>query len=118
DYHPIVELAARTAARLPEAGTSAQTAVPVTRVVAPPRARWLTGGAGHWLLELRAADDEGLLAKVAAELEAGGVNVDWATVSTLGATAVDTFSVTLPDESVAAREALTAAVLAVCAPAR
>ncbi|MGB3303486.1 MAG: [protein-PII] uridylyltransferase [Gordonia sp. (in: high G+C Gram-positive bacteria)] len=118
DYHPIVELAARTAARLPEAGNSAQTAVPVTRVVAPPRARWLTGGAGHWLLELRAADDEGLLAKVAAELEAGGVNVDWATVSTLGATAVDTFSVTLPDESVAAREALTAAVLAVCAPAR
>ncbi|ALG86721.1 protein-PII uridylyltransferase [Gordonia phthalatica] len=118
DRDPVAELAAKTAQRLPQAGLSLRTAVPVTRVVAPPRARWLPGPDDRWLLELRSADDEGLLARVAAELEKAGGDVAWATVATLGATAVDTFSIRLPDDGPAVREAMSAAVLAVCSPMR
>lgn len=115
---PVAELAARSAAREPNAGFALGNAVPISKVVAPPRARWLPGPDGRWLLELRSADDEGLLARVAAELERVGVDIEWATVSTLGATAVDTFCLRLADGSVAVRESVSAAVLAVCAPLR
>ncbi|WFN94380.1 [protein-PII] uridylyltransferase [Gordonia sp. LUNF6] len=118
DRDPVAELAARAAARLPEAGVSGRPAVPVSRTAAPPRARWLAGPHGRPLLELRAADDEGLLARVAAELEKARADVAWAKVSTLGATAVDTFCLSLPDDGPAARHAVAAAVLAVCAPTR
>ena len=118
DRDPVAELAAKAAAREPQAGLSLRAAVPVTRVVAPPRARWLPGPDERWLLELRSADDEGLLARVAAEVEKAGGDVTWATVATLGATAVDTFAIRLPDDGLAAREALSAAVLAVCSPMR
>ncbi|EGD55642.1 [protein-PII] uridylyltransferase [Gordonia neofelifaecis] len=115
---PVAELAARAAARQPEAGLSGRPAVPVSRIAAPPRVRWLSGPDGHPLLELRAADDEGLLARVTAELERSDADIAWATVSTLGATAVDTFCVDLRRDDAAARESIAAAVLAVCAPVR
>ncbi|MBM7367558.1 [protein-PII] uridylyltransferase [Gordonia hydrophobica] len=118
DRDPVAELAAKSAARQPAAGQSSRLAVPVTRVVAPPRARWLPAAGDDCLLELRSADDEGLLARIAAELEKAGGDIAWATVATLGATAVDTFCVRLSTDDPAAREAVSAAVLAVCAPMR
>jgi [protein-PII] uridylyltransferase len=48
---------------------------------------------GAVVLELRAADRIGLLHKIAGALEQCGVDVQWARVSTLGATVVDSFSI-------------------------
>ncbi|MGB3698704.1 MAG: [protein-PII] uridylyltransferase, partial [Gordonia sp. (in: high G+C Gram-positive bacteria)] len=102
----------------PPAGRAGQTAVPVSRIAAPPRVRWLPGPAGQWLLELRAVDDDGLLARVSAELERARCDIAWATVSTLGATAIDTFCLGLGDGGAPARESIAAAVLSVCTPMR
>ncbi|WP_268896115.1 [protein-PII] uridylyltransferase [Gordonia zhaorongruii] len=98
----------------------ADAAVPVSRPTAPPRVQWLgrtdatSDGIGPVLLELRAVDDEGLLARVTAELQKLGADVEWAKIATMGATAVDTFCVRLADHSDSARAQITAAVLAVC----
>ncbi|GEE02440.1 bifunctional uridylyltransferase/uridylyl-removing enzyme [Gordonia spumicola] len=111
DVH--AELARRAAAGGPV--RVGEHAVPASRVTPPPRVSWLAGAEkGRDLLELRARDDEGLLARVAAELDRSGVDVAWATVATMGATAVDTFAVVLPDDSDAARGQIAAAVLSVC----
>ncbi|WP_347954456.1 [protein-PII] uridylyltransferase [Gordonia aichiensis] len=118
DRDPVAELAARAAAARPPAGRAGQTAVPVSRIAAPPRVRWLPGPAGQWLLELRAVDDDGLLARVSAELERARCDIAWATVSTLGATAIDTFCLGLGDGGAPARESIAAAVLSVCTPMR
>ncbi|SDG35125.1 UTP--GlnB (protein PII) uridylyltransferase, GlnD [Lentzea fradiae] len=64
--------------------------------VDPPPAKvlWFDDEAtGAVVLELRAADRIGLLHRVAAALEQCGVDVQWARVSTLGATVVDSFSI-------------------------
>ncbi|WP_308192350.1 [protein-PII] uridylyltransferase [Gordonia zhenghanii] len=112
DIH--AELAKRTAER----GVAAQVgraAVPASRIAAPPRVRWLDAAEpGQDLLELRSRDDAGLLARVTGELERSGLDIAWATVATMGATAVDTFCLTLPEQSDDARGVFAAAVLAVC----
>ncbi|WP_341267578.1 MULTISPECIES: [protein-PII] uridylyltransferase [Gordonia] len=107
-------LAKRIADRKPAVGVGSA-AVPTARTTPPPRVAWLRSPEKErQLLELRAQDDEGLLARVSAELDRCGVDVVWATVATMGATAVDTFCVVLPDDSPATRERVAAAVLAVC----
>ncbi|RZS34658.1 UTP--GlnB (protein PII) uridylyltransferase GlnD [Herbihabitans rhizosphaerae] len=60
----------------------------------PPKVLWFDGeaGSGDVVLELRAADRIGLLHRVAEALEAAGVGVHWARVSTVGATVVDSFA--------------------------
>lgn len=90
-------------------------AVPALFAVAPPRLRWLDTG-DELLLELRAADFPGLLAKVTAVLEECGVNVTRALVDTLGSTVVDTFAVELPTTGRQGRTRVATAVLEVCGP--
>ncbi|MEZ5211866.1 [protein-PII] uridylyltransferase [Gordonia sp. (in: high G+C Gram-positive bacteria)] len=88
-------------------------------VLAPPRASWVVDPAtGSLLLEVRAADRAGLLARIAAVLERAGADIVWATVTTLGSTVIDTFCVRLSRDTPAVRDDLAAAVLRVCpAPA-
>ncbi len=60
----------------------------------PAKVLWFDDEAtGAVVLELRAADRIGLLHKIAGALEQCGVDVQWARVSTLGATVVDSFSI-------------------------
>jgi [protein-PII] uridylyltransferase len=60
----------------------------------PARVLWFDDEAtGAVVLELRAADRIGLLHRVAGALEQCGADVQWARVSTLGATVVDSFSI-------------------------
>jgi [protein-PII] uridylyltransferase len=107
-------LAKRIADRKPPVAVGSA-AVPTARTTPPPRVSWLRSPEKErQLLELRAQDDEGLLARVSAELDRCGVDVVWATVATMGATAVDTFCLVLPDDSPATRERVAAAVLSVC----
>jgi [protein-PII] uridylyltransferase len=62
---------------------------------APPRVVWAVDGATDaTILELRAADDVGLLFRVARALDVAGVEVRAARISTLGADVVDAFYLT------------------------
>jgi len=62
------------------------------REAAPPRVVWAVDGATDaTILELRAADDVGLLYRVAHALELAGANVRAARISTLGSNVVDAF---------------------------
>jgi [protein-PII] uridylyltransferase len=87
-----------------------------------PRVLWFdneAGGSGAVVLEVRAADRIGLLHGVADALERCGADVLWARVSTLGGTAVSSFSLATvgggaPD--VAWRTAIEQAVLAATVP--
>ncbi|SIS12422.1 [protein-PII] uridylyltransferase [Williamsia sterculiae] len=93
-------------------------AVPALFAIAPPRILWLDtyDDDGSVILELRAGDRLGLLARVAAVIERAGATIAWARVSTLGGTVVDTFNVTMTDDSPAARAAMEAAILDVVPP--
>jgi [protein-PII] uridylyltransferase len=85
---------------------------------APPRVVWAVDGATDaTILELRAADDVGLLYRVARALELAGANVRAARISTLGSDVVDAFYLVgdwPPGERRAAAEH---AVLAAASPA-
>ncbi|MFJ8961292.1 [protein-PII] uridylyltransferase [Lentzea sp. NPDC102401] len=60
----------------------------------PSKVLWFDDEAtGAVVLELRAADRIGLLHRIAGALEQCGADVQWARVSTLGATVVDSFSI-------------------------
>lgn len=87
--------------------------------LAPPRATWIDdAAAGALLLEVRAADRPGLLARLTQVLERHGAEILWATVTTLGSTVIDTFSLGLARDTAGARTDLAGAVLRVCpAPA-
>lgn len=98
--------AERVPARRPEASTR-------RAVRAEPKAGWVDSPAGP-LLEVRAVDERGLLADIAAVLERRGLGIDWATVTTLGSTVIDTFAVTLERDTPAVRAQIVDAVLAVC----
>ncbi len=88
---------------------------PSAPVLAPPRCEWIDDPVtGAVLLEVRATDAPGLLARLAGVLEARGADIAWATVTTLGATVIDTFALTPARDTPAARAELAAAVLAVC----
>lgn len=70
--------------------------VPVSGPTAPPRILWFDSTPGRLLIEVRAADRPGLLARLAAALERAGADIVWAKVTTRGSTADDVFCVVLP----------------------
>ncbi len=106
-----LDLGARLAAKEQAYGESPGTGGPPEQGP-PPRVLWLPDGAAV-VLELRAADRTGLLHGVGRALEEQGVVVQWAKVSTLGASAVDVFALDLgSDDTPVRRDEIAAAVLA------
>jgi [protein-PII] uridylyltransferase len=88
------------------------------REAAPPRVFWAVDQATDaTILELRAADDVGLLYRVAHALELAGASVRAARISTLGADVVDAFYLVGDWSAAAERAAVERAVLAAAAPA-
>ncbi|WP_082789450.1 [protein-PII] uridylyltransferase [Tsukamurella pseudospumae] len=88
-------------------------AAPPLRVPAPPRLRWFDGAPGTVVLEVRAGDTPGLLARIAGALDDAGLDVRWARVATLGATVVDAFCLTVPADEPSLRARAEGAVIAV-----
>ncbi|RDH10557.1 ACT domain-containing protein, partial [Tsukamurella pulmonis] len=88
-------------------------AAPPLRAAAPPRLRWFDGAPGTVVLEVRAGDTPGLLARVAGALDDAGLDVRWAKVATLGATAVDVFCLDVTGAESELRARAESAVLAV-----
>ncbi len=87
----------RDAATNPARPGEAPDAVPVNRVPAPPRVLWHDGSAAdHPVVEIRAADRPGLLAKLTGVFERAGVDIEWAKVTTLGSSVVDAFCIVVP----------------------
>lgn len=72
------------------------TGVPMAGPAAPPRILWFEGTAGRLILEVRAADRPGLLARLADALEGARAEIVWAKATTLGSTVDDVFCVVLP----------------------
>ena len=68
------------------------------------------------ILELRAADDVGLLYRVSHALELAGANVRAARISTLGSDVVDAFYLLGDWSSAAARSTVERAVITAAAP--
>ena len=84
---------------------------------APPRVVWAVDQATDaTILELRAADDVGLLYRVARALELAGANVRAARISTLGSDVVDAFYLVGDWSSETARSAVERAVLEAAVP--
>lgn len=64
---------------------------------APPLIRWHDGARpDRRLVEVRAHDRAGLLAILTAVFERAGVDIDWAKITTLGASAIDVFAISAP----------------------
>ncbi|MEB3032660.1 [protein-PII] uridylyltransferase [[Mycobacterium] nativiensis] len=85
--------------------------VPVSGPTAPPRILWVEGTPGRPIIEVRAADSPGLLARLAAALERAGADIVWAKVTTRGSTVDDVFCVVLAasaDRKMVERHLLTA----------
>jgi [protein-PII] uridylyltransferase len=81
----------------------APAAVPVNQVPAPPRVLWSDGAApGALIVQIRATDRAGLLARLTAVFERDGVDIAWAKVTTLGSSVVDAFCISVPEEGSAA----------------
>ncbi len=74
----------------------ARTGVPVHQSTAPPRMLWFDGTSGRVIIEIRASDRTGLLARLTGALERAGADIIWAKVTTLGAMVDDVFCVALP----------------------
>ncbi|MFE3291950.1 [protein-PII] uridylyltransferase [Rhodococcus sp. NPDC059234] len=89
--------------------------VPVQYAQAPPRIIWFDSATdGQAIVELRTEDRLGLLCRLAAAFEQHGVDVQWARVSTLGASVVDAFGLDLGGtDSRVTRQDVEAAILAV-----
>ncbi|WP_137723584.1 [protein-PII] uridylyltransferase [Prescottella subtropica] len=92
-------------------GDRTGTAVPVQYALAPPKVLWFDRDGGDVVVEVRAEDRLGLLGRLARVFERHGADVRWATVSTLGASVVDTFCLRLADGDT--RDRLEKAVLSV-----
>jgi [protein-PII] uridylyltransferase len=87
------------------------------REAAPPRVVWAMDAATDaTILELRAADDVGLLYRVAHALELAGANVRAARISTLGSDVVDAFYLLGDWSAAGARSAVERAVVTSAAP--
>ena len=70
-------------------------AVPINHVAAPPKILWSEGPQpGELVVQIRATDRAGLLARLTAVFERDGVDIAWAKVTTLGSSVVDVFSIT------------------------
>ena len=64
---------------------------------APPLIRWHDGNQpDRRLVEVRAHDRTGLLAILTVVFERAGVDIDWAKITTLGASAIDVFAISAP----------------------
>lgn len=104
----------RTGSRPPRAGVSRSSRA----AAAPPRVVWAMDGATDaTILELRAADDVGLLHRVAHALELAGANVRAARISTLGSDVVDAFYLVGDWSDAAARSVVEEAVVRAARPA-
>lgn len=76
----------------------ARAGVPINHAPAAPRILWSEGPApGEMVVQIRAADRVGLLARLTAAFERDGVDIAWAKVTTLGSSVVDVFGVTIGD---------------------
>jgi [protein-PII] uridylyltransferase len=95
----------RDSTAAPKPVGEAPTAIPVHRQTAPPRILWLEGTPGRLIIEIRASDRIGLLARLTAALERAGVDIEWAKVTTVGSMVDDVFCVRLPARSAAAKSA-------------
>ena len=72
---------------------------------APPVIRWHDAGQpGRRLVEVRSTDRTGLLATLTAVFERAGVDIDWAKITTLGASAIDVFAISAPASEAACEE--------------
>jgi [protein-PII] uridylyltransferase len=72
-------------------------AVPISAVPAPPRVLWLDDTApGELVVQIRATDRAGLLARLTSVFERDGMDIAWAKVTTLGSSVVDAFCITVP----------------------
>ena len=96
---------------------SVSPAVPALFAQAPPKVIWFDGyDDSSVILELRAGDRVGLLARVSDVLEHHGANITWAKVATMGGSVVDSFCIRLPGDSSQTRDQLEQAILAVVPP--
>jgi [protein-PII] uridylyltransferase len=87
------------------------------RDAAPPRVMWAVDRATDaTIMELRAADDVGLLYRVARALELAGANVRAARISTLGSDVVDAFYLVGDWSAGSGRDNVERAVLAAATP--
>jgi [protein-PII] uridylyltransferase len=72
-------------------------AVPINHATAPPKILWSDGAEpGELVVQIRATDRAGLLARLTAVFERDGVDIAWAKVTTLGSSVVDVFSIVVP----------------------
>jgi [protein-PII] uridylyltransferase len=72
-------------------------AVPVNHTQAPPRVLWFDGHEpGELVVQIRANDRSGLLARLTAVFERDGIDIAWAKVTTLGSSVVDAFCIVVP----------------------
>jgi [protein-PII] uridylyltransferase len=70
-------------------------AVPINHAPAPPKILWSDGAEpGELVVQIRATDRAGLLARLTAVFERDGVDIAWAKVTTLGSSVVDVFDIT------------------------
>ena len=73
--------------------------------VAPPLIRWHDAGQpDRRLVEVRSTDRTGLLAILTAVFEWAGADIDWAKITTLGASAIDVFAISAPASDAACKE--------------
>ncbi len=80
-------------------------AVPINHATAPPRILWSDGAApGELVVQIRAGDQAGLLARLTAVFERDGVDIGWAKVTTLGSSVVDVFGITAAGDSETVRK--------------
>lgn len=96
DIDVLGELARRDSSTRPGPAGAMPAGVPGHRTTAPPRIRWFEGAPGRLILEIRATDRTGLLARLTGALERAGADIDWAKVTTLGSMADDVFCVAVP----------------------
>jgi [protein-PII] uridylyltransferase len=88
----------------------APTAIPAHHSTAPPRIAWFDGTSGTLIIEIRATDRAGLLARLAGALERAGVDVVWAKVTTRGSMVDDVFCVVPPSGASEATSDVRAAI--------
>jgi [protein-PII] uridylyltransferase len=70
-------------------------AVPINHAAAPPKILWAEGPEpGEFVVQIRATDRAGMLARLTAVFERDGVDIAWAKVTTLGSSVVDVFGIT------------------------
>ncbi|WP_102142926.1 [protein-PII] uridylyltransferase [Mycobacterium hubeiense] len=87
-------------------------AVPGNHVHAPPRVLWFDGHTpGELVVQVRATDRAGLLAKLTAVFERDGVDIAWAKVTTMGSSVVDAFCISLGSGPASADESAVRAEL-------